>query len=300
VRKFPVGKPEPRRSKGLPLIVVGWIVFALLGSMTPLCGAQALASSSPTFIAATIKPSDPNRAEDDGSIGFSTGGSFQAKSQTLKELIESAQDFGYYDVDQRIVGGPKWIVSAKFDIEAKCDEETARAFSFGNIPSKEQIRVEQSMVRALLADRFKLRTHHEMRRLGVYALVREKSGLKMKPSARVGEDGPESAEGSPGNWKDNGVTMADLARDLSALPEVGGRIVIDKTELKGKFDFTLKWTPDPTMGSTPPGYDREGKSESSAPSLLTALQEQLGLKLDKTKEPVDVIVVDSAELPTPN
>ena len=226
----------------LPLVAVHWIVFALLASVTPLCGAQALASSSPTFIVATIKLSDPNRAQDDGSIGLSPGGSFQAKSQSLKELVEFVQDFGYYDVDQRILGGPKWIVSAKFDIEAKCDEETARAFAFGKLPSKEQLRAEQSMVQALLADRFKLRTHHEMRRLGVYALVREKSGLKRKPSVKAGDDGPESAEGSPGNWKDNGATMADLARDLSALPEVGGRIVIDKTDLKGKFDFTLKWT----------------------------------------------------------
>ena len=96
------------------------------------------------------------------------------------------------------------------------------------------------------------------------------------------------------------MTMAELASDLSALPEVGGRIVSDKTGLKGRFDFTLKWTPDPTMGAMPPGPDSGVESESSAPSLLTALQEQLGLKLESTKEPVDVIVIDSAELPTPN
>jgi hypothetical protein len=267
----------------LPLIVVRWIVFTLLGSLTPLCGAQTLASSSPTFIVATIKPSDPNKAESDGSMGFSTSGLFHAKSQSLKELIEFVQEIGYYDVDQRIVGGPKWIVSAKFDIEAKCDEETARTLAFGKIPSKEQIRAEQNMVQALLADRFKLRTHHEMRRLAVYALVQEKNGLKIKPSAMG-----------------SGVTMAEFASSLSALPELGGRIVIDKTALQGKFDFTLKWTPDPAMGAMPSGPDRGLKSDSSAPSLLTALQEQLGLKLDMTKEPVDVIVVDSAEVPTPN
>lgn len=109
----------------LPLIVVRFIGFTLLSSLTPLCAAQALASSSPTFMVATIKTSDPNRAENDGSMGFSTSGLFQAKSQSLKELIEFVQEIGYYDVDQRVIGGPKWIVSAKFDIEAKCDEETA-------------------------------------------------------------------------------------------------------------------------------------------------------------------------------
>jgi uncharacterized protein (TIGR03435 family) len=169
----------------LPLVVVRRVAFGLLGSLTPLCGAQVLALSSATFIVATIKPSDPNRAEDDGSIGFSPGGSFDAKSQSLKELIEFVQDFGYYDVGQRIVGGPKWIVSARFDIEAKCDEETARAF--GKMPLKQQVHAEQNMVQALLADRFKLRTHHEMRRFAVYALVQEKSGSKVKPSAKAGE-----------------------------------------------------------------------------------------------------------------
>ena len=288
-----------KRPFRMPLVVVvRWVVFALLGSLTPLCRAQALASSSPTFIVATIKPSDPDRADDDGSIGFSPGGSFEAKSQSLKELIEFVQDVGYYNVDQRIVGGPKWIVSAKFDIQAKCDEETARAFR--KAPLKQQVHAEQNMVQALLADRFKLRTHHEMRRLGVYALVQEKSGLKIRPSAKAVEEDLGSADGSRGNWVGDGVTMEELARELSALPEVGGRIVTDKTGFKERFDFTLKWTPDPTMGAMPPGADSGVKSDSSAPSLLTALQEQLGLKLEMTKEPVDVIVIDSAELPTPN
>jgi uncharacterized protein (TIGR03435 family) len=132
-----------------PLVDVRWIAVALLG-------AQALVSSSPEFIVATIKPPDPNRTEADGDIGFSLGGSFDAKSQSLKALIEFVQDFDYYNVEQRIVGGPKWLGSAKFDIQAKCDEETARAF--GRMPPKQQIRAEQNMVQALLADRFKLRT----------------------------------------------------------------------------------------------------------------------------------------------
>ena len=197
------------------------------------------------------------------------------------------QDFGYFEVDQRIIGGPKWLGSAKFDIVAKCDEKTER--EFGTMPVKEQLHAEQSMIGVLLADRFKLRTHHEMRRLPVYALVQIKSGSKMKPSVQVNKEEPGDANGPLGNWKGDGVTMAEFARDLSALPEVGGRIVVDKANLKGKFDFTLQWTPDPTP--TP---------DSEFPSLLTALREQLGLKLEMAKEPVDVIVIDSVELPTPN
>ena len=270
----------------------------MLSLLTPLCGAQALDSSSLRFTVATIKPSDPNRPEAGGDIGLSPSGSFDAKAQSLRELIEFAYDFGYYSVDQRIVGGPKWIVSAKFDMETKCDEETVRAFA--KMPPKQQIRAEQNMVLALLVDRFKLRTHHEMRRLPVYALVQAKSGSRLKPSGKTGEAELGDADGPPGNWRATGVTMKILANELSSLPEIAGKIVVDRTGLKGSFDLVLRWTPDPTMGAAPPGADNGLKSDSTAPSLLTALQEQLGLKLESTKEPVDVIVIDSAELPTPN
>jgi len=274
------------------------IVYALLSSLVPHCWAQALAAGSPSFVVATIKLSDPNRPDNKSSIGLSPGGSFSARSMSLKQLVEFVQDFGYIDVDQRIVGGPKWLGSAKFDIKAKCDEATARGF--GTMPAKQRIRTEQDMIQAMLADRFKLRTHHETRRLPVYALVQTKSGSKMKPSAKAGEEKLGGTDGPPGNWKGNDVAMAELAGDLSSLPEIGGRIVIDETGLMGRFDFTLKWPPDPTMGAAPSGPDSGTHSDSSAPSLLTALQEQLGLKLEIKKEPVDVIVIDSAELPTPN
>jgi uncharacterized protein (TIGR03435 family) len=274
------------------------IVCALLNSLAPFCGAQSLASGSPSFVVATIKLSDPNRPNNNSSIGLSPGGSFSARSMSLKQLVEFVQDFGYIDVDQRIVGGPKWLGSAKFDIEAKCDEATARAF--GTMPAKQRIRTEQDMIQAMLADRFKLRTHHETRRLPVYVLVQAKGGSKITPSTKAGEEKLGGTDGPPGSWKGNGVTMAELAGDLSSLPEIGGRIVIDETGLKERFDFTLKWPPDSTMGAAPPGPDSGAESDSSAPSLLTALREQLGLKLEIKKEPVDVIVIDSAELPTAN
>ncbi len=282
----------------LPVNVVRSIVLALLVSLASVCGAQEPAASFPGFIVATIKPSDPNRADERSSIGFSPEGSFDARSMSLKQLVEFVQDFGYVDVDQRIVGGPNWLGAAKFDIHAKCDEAAARAFT--TMPAPQLIREEQDMIQALLADRFKLRTHHESRRLKVYALLQANSGLKMKPSAKAGEEELGGTDGPPGDWKADGVTMEQLASDLSSLPEIGGRIVTDKTGLEGRFDFTLKWAPDPTMGAMPPRPGSELQSGSSAPSLLTALSEQLGLKLEMTQEPVDVIVIDSAELPTPN
>jgi uncharacterized protein (TIGR03435 family) len=156
------------------------------------------------------------------------------------------------------------------------------------------------MVGALLADRFQLRTHPEMRRLGVYSLVQQKSGSKMKPSANAAHQESGSVDGEPGNWQGYGVTGEELASNLAALPELGGRSVIDNTSLSGKFDFTLKWTPDPAMGAGSAGPESGVKSDPAAPSLLTALKEQLGLKLETAKEPVEVVVVDSAEMPAPD
>ncbi|HLY39929.1 MAG TPA: TIGR03435 family protein [Terracidiphilus sp.] len=251
--------------------------------------------SDPRFMVATIKPSDPNRTDND--MGLSPGGLFDAKSQSLKQLIEFVEDFGYYGVDQRIIGGPKWVSSAKFDIEAKCDEATSLAFR--KMSLKKQIRAEQDMVQALLAERFHLRTHHEMRPFRVYALAQARGGSKMKASRLATRDEPGSPVGPPGNWTGDGVTMEELASNLSALPEVGGRIVVDKTGLQGRFDFALKWTPDPELGALRSAPDN-GLDDSSALSLLTAMREQLGLKLEMTKAPVDVIVIDSAEWPTPN
>jgi uncharacterized protein (TIGR03435 family) len=139
-----------------------------------------------------------------------------------------------------------------------------------------------------------------MRSLPVYALVQTKSGSKMKESGKTGEDEPGDASGPPGNWKAEGVTVKVLAEELSSLPEIGGKIVVDRTGLEGSFDFVLRWTPDPTIGVVHPSADDAPKSDSSAPSLLTALQEQLGLKLEATKAPVDVTVIDSVDLPSPN
>jgi uncharacterized protein (TIGR03435 family) len=275
------------------------VAFSLAVSFAQFCRAQSLPSTSPAFTAATIKPSDPNRPNiDRSSLGWNRGGSFEARAMSLKQLIEFAHDFGYLDVDQRIIGGPKWIGSAKFDIEARCDDETTG--TFGKLHEKQQIRLQQSLVQSLLADRFKLQMHHETRRLPVYALVLAAGKPHMKPSANANPDEFSDTNGPPGNWRADGVMMQALADDISGLPEMGGRIVVDKTGLEGAFDFTLKWTPDPTMGAAPPGLDSGIKSDPSAPSLLTALQEQLGLKLITSREPVDVIVIDAAELPSAN
>ena len=287
-----------RQLKMRSLLVRYWIVIGMQLSLSSYCGAQDLPSFPYRFAVATIKPSNSNTNVADDSVGFTPLGSFNAKSQSLKDLIEFVYDFKYYRVDQRIIGGPKWLTSAKFDIVAKCDDETARAF--GKLSLKKQIRTEQEMVQALLIERFKLRTHTEMRRLRVYALVQTKSGSKMKQSSKTSEDELGNVSGVPGNWNAAGVTMNVFANEISSLPEIGGKVVVDRTGLDGNFDFVLRWAPDTMMGAASQSSDGVRMTDSSAPSLFTALEEQLGLKLEATKAPVDVIVVDSAELPSPN
>jgi uncharacterized protein (TIGR03435 family) len=160
------------------------------------------------------------------------------------------------------------------------------------------------MVQVLLADRFKLKVHHEMKELPVYALVVAKGGIKMKPSedSAVFSPSPEEARGHSfamrgrGQLQGGGATTEELSSMLAIQPEVAGRMVVNRTGLTGNYDFMLKWTPDTgsTManGSTSP--------DSSEPSLFTAIQEQLGLKLEAQKSSVDVIVIDSIESPSPN
>ena len=277
--------------------------WAYAGLLTPaIAHAQnstpSATPASPAFEVATIKPTDPLRAQ--SSIGLNQGGSFQARGITLKELIQFAYDLGYFAVDRRIVGGPKWIGSARFDIDAKPDNQSASEFT--KMPIMKQLPAQQAMVRALLEERFSLRLHHETRELPVLIMVQAHGGPKLTASTMTEPDDPFGPDGPPGNWKAKGVSMDELASGLSALSDadVDGRIVIDKTGLKGRFDFTLKWTPDTPMDAAPAATDNGLKQDPSAPPLLKALEEQLGLKLEASKQPVDVLVIDSADLPTAN
>ena len=231
-------------------------------------------------------------------MGFNAGGSMQGRGVTLKELIELAYDIGYLGVDQRLVGGPKWIGAARFDIDAKCDDELERSFTKN--PIAQQMATEQAMMRALLADRFKLRLHHEKRELPVLVLVTARKGSKLTPTSATDSYEPFGPDGPPGNWRAKGVSMEELASNLSSLPEAESRIVTDRTGLKGKFDFKLNWTPEPPADAPATATDGGLKSDPAAPSLVEALEEQLGLKLESSKEPVDVLVIDSAEMPTAN
>ena len=225
----------------------------------------------PAFEVASIKPSqDPPGS---GSGITTTKGRVSAPNVTLKRCMRGA-----YGVEEpRILGGPKWLDEARYNIEAKAagpagDSDLA------------------TMLQSLLAERFKLAFHRETRALPGYALVLGKGGLRAKPSA------PDAGSRTSSRWgsiEASGCTMAQLALKLS---EVLHLPVADFTAVPGEFDFQLKWTSD-DMRATPPDAVPDA---ASGPSLFAALQEQLGLKLESRKVPADVLVIDHAEKPSEN
>jgi len=163
--------------------------------------------------------------------------------------------------DNQIQGGPGWIASARYDIAAKA--ETDKEFPDFS-----------PMLQTLLEDRFKLAVHHEIRDQSVYVLTMAKEGLKDSGA------GSGSIEMTSKRMEGAGITMDSLARALARLT---GMVVIDQTGFNSKFDVHLAWTPD-----------------GDGVSLFTALREQLGLKLESRKAPVDVLVIDHVEKPSEN
>ena len=215
-----------------------------------------------SFDVASVKPANPNAV---GSNTDSDPGRITMQNVTLKRCIMRA-----YEVpDIQITGGPKWMDESRYDIEARADHPAQYAEL-------------NQMLQTLLAERFHLKLHHETRSLQGYAIVVAKDGLKMKPSA-PGTRG--HTNDNPGSVVSTGAPISRLALKLSVLLKVP---VVDETGVNGSFDFTLHWIPD---GAPDP---------TAGPSLFTAIQEQLGLRLEGRKVPVDMLVVDSAEPPSAN
>jgi bla regulator protein blaR1 len=244
-------------------------------------------------------------------LGGDPGGRFTATNVPLKLLIRQA----YQLQDSQVVGGPNWINTDRFDIIAKAPGPLALPAP-GGPPGPFQL-----MMRALLADRFKLAVHTESRELPIYALTLArrdgKTGSQLRPAAvdcvalfaARGRGGPPPAPPQPGerlpcglrlgpgNLSGGGVTMAQLSTTLSQFVQ---RIVVDRTGLTGNFDIDLTWTPDQLpqgRGEPPPGVQLP-PIDPNGPSIFTAVQEQLGLKLDSQRGPVDVLVIDRVEQPT--
>jgi uncharacterized protein (TIGR03435 family) len=238
------------------------------------------ANADPTFEVATIKPSDPNRQGRGITV---RGRTFATFNTTLNYLIS----FAYGVHPRQIIGAPEWADSALYDI-------TAQPAGEGQ-PNDRQWR---SMLQKLLADRFTLSFRREKREMPAYVIVVAPGGPKL---ARSGGD----PNGLPALFfKGLGVlpainaTIGDFAGLLQSV--VLDRPVVDQTGLTGRWDFTLQWTPDETQFGGRGGQAQAQAGANAPPGLFTAMQEQLGLKMDSMRAPVDALVIDRVEKPTEN
>ena len=201
---------------------------------------------------------------------------FSARCTTLWGLMYNAYAVRPND---SIPGLPGWANSEQFDVEAKMDDATLA--SLKKLPPEQYGEQRQRMLQAILVERFGLKTPQETREQPIYALVIAKGGPKLIAGEKAG-----GTSWGGGRIETHGAPIERLAFTLS---DVLGRVVVDKTGLTGKYDVELKWTP-----------DEQQVTADAGPTLFTAIQEQLGLKLEPAKGPVDTFVVDQVEKPTEN
>lgn len=253
-----------------------WVIPEAPKQLPPMA-----ADADPSFEVATVKPSKP---DEPGKMLTFNGSQFRTVNTTLMDLIK----FTYGVQEKQVIGAPDWASSEKFDIEGKPDTPGS--------PSVKQLK---GMVEKLIADRFQLKFHRDNKELSAYVLSAAKSGPKLTKSSADPKALPSLFFRQLGVLTVRNATIADFAGLMQG--GVLDRPVIDKTGLEGHWDFILKWTPDESQFSgmgikVPPPSD----AADAAPPLFTAIQEQIGLKLEAAKTSVPVIVLDRVEQPSAN
>jgi len=237
-----------------------------------------------SFEVASIKPSSPDAKG--SSIQLVPGGGLNMTGIPLRTMIALANGVREFQVS----GGPGWVGTERFDVTARVASAAAKGQEDLAKMNEGQFKTVRDQsnerLRALMADRFQLVVHKETKEQPIYALLVSKNGAKLKEVKEAGaRQGMNMGRGRAQGF---GASVEMLVQDISSAM---GRPVIDKTGLNGKYDFILEWTPDmaPTGDSAPAG-----------PTIFTALQEQLGLRLESQKGPVETIVIDRAEKPSEN
>jgi uncharacterized protein (TIGR03435 family) len=248
----------------------------------PPPAAKMPADANPVFEVATIKPSKPG-APGKGLI-MRDPRTFMTINYSVADLIT----FAYAVHVRQITGAPAWLEDEKFDITATPDPPGQ--------PNRKQLEI---MVQKLLADRFKLVFHRDKKELSVFALTVGKTGAKLTASTGDPNGLPGLGLGGLGVAIIRNANMSDFTGFMQSV--VLDRPVVDQTELAGRFDFQLKWTPDDSQFPGVKGQLPPPKEDAEAqPDLYTAIQKQLGLKLDAVKAPVGVLVIDHVEKPSEN
>jgi uncharacterized protein (TIGR03435 family) len=274
-----------------------------------LACAIVAAQSRPSFEVASVKPN--TGGDNRMMLGMQPGGGITATNMPLRALVTWA----YQLQDFQLVGAPEWIDNERFNITAKATVEGVQGQ-----PSEAEMRDVRQRMQSLLEERFKLAAHRETRPLPVYALVLARPDGKLGPQLRPstvdcaamagrgrqagpmappapGERPPCGMMMRPGAIAAGATTISQLIQPLSMFTH---RTVIDHTGLKGNFDIDLSFTPDQMPAGAPPPGVAAPPIDPNGPSIFTALQEQLGLKLESENAPVEVLVIDRVERPTPD
>jgi uncharacterized protein (TIGR03435 family) len=265
-----------------------WIQMAVLSLALALHAQDVVrpmpANANPAFEAVTIKPSDPESQGKDFSF---QGHRVWARNYNVDDIIAIA--YGLHA--RQIVGAPAWLSATLYDINGVPDVE--------GVPNQRQKKL---MMQKLLADRFQLTFHREKRTLAVYAITLAPGGPKLTQSAA----GPDDPDLFRLHWP-NGVAATNMTLAEFAIwfqKVVMDKPVVDHTGLTGRYTFELNWTPNESQftqlrgtGLAPPPPTND---PNAPPGLFTAIREQLGLKLEAIKAPVDVIVIDHINRPSPN
>lgn len=264
------------------LLWAGAIGFALSGfaqtNTTPAAQPNAPNAKPLEFDAVSIRP---NKTDSNVMLDKTPPDGYAVEHMPLRMVIGAAYGIRW----DLISGGPGWIDTNYYDIQAKVAGEDIEAYR------KLSKRQRNQMLQAVLADRFKLAARIETKEMNGYELVVAKGGPKLQDSTHK----QQSYGANLGDYHAEAVTMPTLAKLLSQHLQ---QTVTDKTGLTGKYDFELKWAAD--RGARAPAADDAIASDPSGPSLFTALEEELGLKLNSVKAPVDTLVIDHVELPSAN
>jgi uncharacterized protein (TIGR03435 family) len=264
----------PRTSRVMPLLLLPCLLplGSARASQQPEKPAIMAKDSDPGWEVLTVRPSDPNYKFDYFTV---RGQHVIVKNQTVESMVRTA----YGLQRSQVVGLPDWAKTEHFDADGLPDKVGE--------PNAIQVR---GLMRNLLAQRFGLKAHHEQREMPVYALTLAKGGPRMEPSKADPNGMPDNVGGNDNGRqarKFTNVSMADLASMLQFNVD---RPVIDRTGLAGRYDFKLQWTVDQVDAGAP----------DAPPGLFTAIQEQIGLKLQPEKANADLLVIDAVDRPTAN
>ncbi|HLJ77719.1 MAG TPA: TIGR03435 family protein [Acidobacteriaceae bacterium] len=268
--------------------------------------------TAPSFEVATIKPSSRDLGRSFHTHIWWNDNTYSTENTTLGDLIRNA----FHISSTQLSGGSDDLLNSRWDVSAKMGEEDFAHMQKLSLDDRD--RVPHLMLQALLADRFGLKFHTETRELPVFELVVDKGGAKLQPvpapeaaSAAAPSKVSAPAEGSPAptasappgsttmriglhqaSMTTDGGSVAALVATLDRQSELDGRTIVDKTGLTGRYSYSLHWSPQRLNAQPDP--------EADGPPLFTALREQLGLRLEPAKAPVQIVVIDAIANPTPN